>query len=103
MDKKLLIGITGLAVLALTLGLAAVGTMGSTKAIAQEVKLPCVTPEWVKEHVSDVLGDCLDTGGILFGRPGVKPLGDPIDGGILFARPPTVQPLGDPIDGGILF
>lgn len=103
--------VTGvLVVLALTLGAAAVSILGSTGiAVKDEVALPCYTAEWVKDLVAEnTLGDCLDSGGILFGRPGVEPLGDPIDGGgILFKRSGAadgrVEPLGDPIDGGILF
>lgn len=88
-NKTKLLAIVVVAGFVVMLGFAWLSSAGFLSVAAKKGKvvLPCVVPEEVKHLVEDVLGDCLDTGGILFERPGVEPLSDPIDGGgVLFSR-----------------
>lgn len=86
-----------LGILALSLGLAALGTLSPRTGILANCDQSHGNAFGYWENGAGALGDCLDSGGILFkGRPndagpGVEPLGEPIDGGILFSRPPTIK------------
>lgn len=72
MKESKLLAMTLAAVLLIALGLSAVGTFGYAAGVLEkerpDVTLPCLVPEKAKDRVADALGDCLDSGGVLFGR-----------------------------------